>query len=219
MKPLLFVAVSALALMPFTTLSASAQSEPNMVGVTDSQPWNQTGRVFAQNMMMSDKFEIASSRLALDKSRDPAVRGFARDMIGAHSETSNELKAVVDHTVLSNEVTPPPALDPRRMRMYRALEASFGPDFDREYIAQQIAAHHETLAYMDGYARHADMEQLQRFAAHTVPVIRDHLAMLASIRGDVAMAAPSGGVAVIVPSETTVIEHPDGATTTVIDTQ
>jgi putative membrane protein len=219
MKPVFFAAVSALALMPFATLSASAQSEPNMVGVTDSQPWNQTGKVFAQNMMMSDKFEIASSRLALDKSRDPAVRDFARDMIGAHSETSNDLKEVVDRTVLSNEVTPPPQLDPRHMSMYHALEASFGRDFDREYLAQQFAAHREALAYMEGYARHADMPELQRFAAHTVPVIRDHLAMLRSIRGDVATTAPDSDVALNVPPDTTVIAHPDGTTTTVIDTE
>ena len=218
MKLPLFAAVSALALMPFIPLSASAQTAPNMVGVTDSQPWNQTGAVFAQNMMMSDKFEIASSRLALDRSRDPAVRDFARDMIGAHSETSADLKAVVDHTVLSNQVTPPPRLDPRHMRMYHALEASFGRDFDREYIAQQFAAHREALAYMDGYARHADMPELQHFAAHTVPVIRDHLAMLRSIRGDVATTAPSGDVALNVPSDTTIIEHPDGTTTRVIET-
>jgi putative membrane protein len=214
MKPVLFLAVSALALMPFTTLSASAQTEPNMVGVSDSQPWNQTGKTFVQNMMMSDKFEIASSQLALDKSRDRAVRGFAHDMIAAHSETAADLKDVVDHTIIGRQVTPPPKLDPRHMEMYHALEASFGPDFDREYIAQQFAAHREALAYMEGYARHGVVPDLQHFAAHTAPVIRDHLAMLRSMRGDVAMNdAPNGA------PRTMAIESPDGRSTTIIETE
>jgi putative membrane protein len=219
MKPVLFAAVSAFVLMPFAIVPAGAQTDPAMVGVSDSQPWNQTGPVFVQNVLMSDKFEIESARLALDKSRDRAVRDFARDMIGAHTESSADLKAIADSTIAGRTVTVPPSLDPRHKRMYHALEASFGPDFDREYIAQQFAAHREALAYMEGYARDGAVPELQRFASHTVPVIRDHLAMLRAIRGDVAVNLPAEHVTMDVPADTTVITHPDGTTTTVIDTE
>ena len=219
MKPVLFVAVSAFALMPFVAAPAGAQTDPSMVGVSDSQPWNQTGTVFVQNAMMSDKFEIESSRLALEKSSDRAVRDFARDMIAAHSETSADLKAVSDRTIAGRMVTPPPRLDPQHMEMYHALESRFGPDFDREYIAQQLTAHHQALAFMEGYARHGAVPELQHFARHTAPIIADHLAMLRSIRGEVAMNMPSDDVALNVPSDTRVITHPDGTTTTVIETE
>jgi putative membrane protein len=219
MKPVLFVAVSAFALMPFVALPAGAQTDPSMVGVSDSQPWNQTGPVFVQNMLMGDKFEIESSQLALEKSHDRAVRDFARDMIAAHSETSTDLKAIADRTIAGRTVTVPPMLDPQHMAMYHALESRFGPAFDREYIAQQFTAHRQALAFMEGYARGGAVPELQDFARHTVPVIRDHLAMLRSIRGDVALAAPHDDVAFNVPSDTTVIEHPDGTTTTVIETE
>ena len=56
---------------------------------------------FAQTMMdsqtyrmlaaQSDAFEIASSQLALQRSRNANVRRFAQDMIQAHSMTSQAL--------------------------------------------------------------------------------------------------------------------------------
>src|SRR3954449_3647297 len=46
---------------------------------------------FRQMAMMSDAFEIASSQLALERSRNPSVRGYAQKMITDHSATSQAL--------------------------------------------------------------------------------------------------------------------------------
>ena len=46
---------------------------------------------FRQMAMMSDSFEIASSRLALERSRNPRVLAYARNMIQDHSMTSQAL--------------------------------------------------------------------------------------------------------------------------------
>src|SRR5690348_2754156 len=105
LKPVTAVAVAAVALMPFTALPVIAQTDPAQVGVSTSPPWNQTGRDFVQHMMMGNKFEIAASKLALNKSRDPAIRDFARDMIAAHTEMGEDLKAASDSTLIGQTVT------------------------------------------------------------------------------------------------------------------
>jgi predicted outer membrane protein len=46
---------------------------------------------FRMMAMMSDSFEIASSRLALERSRNPRVLAYARNMIADHSMTSQAL--------------------------------------------------------------------------------------------------------------------------------
>jgi len=46
---------------------------------------------FRQMASQSDAFEIAASRLALDRSRNPRVRTFAQQMITDHSQTSQAL--------------------------------------------------------------------------------------------------------------------------------
>ncbi|HZH52940.1 MAG TPA: DUF4142 domain-containing protein [Microvirga sp.] len=49
------------------------------------------GRTFRLMAMQSDAFEIASSRLALERSRNPVVRSYAQQMIRDHGMTSEAL--------------------------------------------------------------------------------------------------------------------------------
>src|SRR3569623_3493454 len=146
MKKSLLAAVCAVALVPLAGLPASAQTDPAQVGVSTSPPWSQTGRDFVQHMMMGNKFEIAASKLALEKSRDPAIRDFARDMIAALSEMGEDLKVASDSTLIGRTVTPPPVFDPQHQRMYNALTGSFGRSIERVFIDLQIDAHHDALA-------------------------------------------------------------------------
>ena len=224
MKKSVLAAVCTLALVPLTGLPASAQTDPAQVGVSTAPPWSQTGKDFVQHMMMGNKFELEASRLALSKSRDPAIRDFARDMIAAHTEMGEDLKAASDSTLVGQTVTPPPVLDPQHQEMYAALDGSFGRNFDRIFINEQFDVHHDALATLEGYARHGGVWQLQRFASHTIPVVRDHLAMLRNLRGDAVarIVTPDDTVAMNLapePSDTTIIHEPDGSTTTVIDTE
>ena len=179
MKKALFAAL--LAMMP---LSAMAQ-QPNMVGATNADPLAQSGRAFAQAVYMNDKFEILAGKLAVEKGAQ-AVADFGRDMIAAHTESSEDLKAILGHNVVGGRVTPPPVLDPRHMDMYHALEASWGRNFDRIYLAQQRDVHEEALDVMEGYVENGRVADLQDFAHHMVPVVQDHIAMLRNVRGEVA---------------------------------
>lgn len=214
MKKSLMAAVCIAALIPL--VPAVAQTDPAQVGVSTGAPGAQTGRDFVQFMMMSDKFEIAASQLALERARDPAIRDFAADMIAAHRASSDDLKAVSDSSNVGRAVTPPPTFDPQHNNMYHELTASFGRRFERIYLAQQRDAHEEALAHLEGYIDNGRVWPLQRFARRTAPMVRDHLAMLNNIRGD--------AVAVVdMPRRTagdvTIIEHPDGSTTRVIETE
>jgi putative membrane protein len=214
MKKSLMAAMCIAALIPL--VPAVAQTDPAQVGVSVGAPGAQTGRDFVQFMMMSDKFEIAASQLALERSPDPAIRDFAAHMIAAHRASSDDLKAVSDSTNVGRSVTPPPVFDPQHNDMYHALTASFGRRFDDIYLAQQRDAHREALAHLEGYIDNGRVWQLVRFARRTAPVVRDHLAMLNNLRGD--------AVAVLERSrpldgDVTIIEHPDGSRTRVIETE
>ncbi|MBA2590584.1 MAG: DUF4142 domain-containing protein [Alphaproteobacteria bacterium] len=179
MKKVLFAAVLALA-----PLAAVAQ-QPNMVGTTNADPLAQSGRSFAQAVYMNDKFEILAGRMAVEKG-SPAVRDFGRDMIAAHTESSEDLKAILGHNVVGGRVTPPPVLDPRHMSMYHELEAAGSRTFDRIYLAQQRAVHEDALDTMQGYVENGRVQDLQDFAHHMVPVVQDHIAMLRNVRDEVA---------------------------------
>lgn len=161
---------------------AVAQWHPQQVGFVPSSPGHQTAKDFVQAMMMSDKFAIVTARLALERSQDPAVRNFASNMIAAHRKVETDLKHLTDRSFVNRRVTPPPVFDPDHTKRHQALLISYGRAFDRLYVSQQLQVHQELIETLEGYAGQDGLRDLQEFARQTAPVIRDHLAMLKSIR-------------------------------------
>src|SRR5204863_7530642 len=51
---------------------------------------------FVKKVAMSDMLEIQSSQLALSRSPDPDTKPFAEKMVKDHTQTSAELKSLVD---------------------------------------------------------------------------------------------------------------------------
>lgn len=120
-----------------------------------------------------DLFEIESSRLALQMSRNPELLSFAQMLIDDHSRMSNELMAASHRAGLN---PPPPQMLPRHQDMLARLR-SVGPnEFDRAYKAEQIVAHQEALNLHRTYADGGDLPPLPDVAARAVPIIQAHLA-------------------------------------------
>jgi putative membrane protein len=119
----------------------------------------------------SDMFEIESSRLALQMSRNPAVRSFAQMMIDDHTRTSGEMMGLAQQLRLS---PPPPEMAPHHAEMLGRLGTASPMDFDRAYKAEQIAAHQEALTLHRNYADQGDLPPLREFAGRTAPVVEMH---------------------------------------------
>lgn len=189
-KPLL-VALCAV-ILSSTAMPAAAQSFPEQVGIVTSSPENRTAKDFAQAVMMSDKFVIVTAKLALERSSDPAIRDFATDMIAAHRKIWRDMKRVTDRSFVNRRITPPPVFDPDHTKRHRALLVSYGAAFDRLYLSQQFDVHQELMATLEGYVHKGGYPPLQEFARQTVPVIREHQAMLSRIH----VGAPSANATV-----------------------
>jgi len=79
--------VALAALMATFAVPASAQMAQPMAPM--AVPTDREG--FRQMAMMSDAFEITTSQLALERSRNPRVRAYAQRMVTDHSATSQAL--------------------------------------------------------------------------------------------------------------------------------
>jgi predicted outer membrane protein len=84
MKRFVIAATLAVVLVPPVTAQQAAAPVPTVAMPT-------TAEGFRRMAMMSDAFEIQSSRLALEKSRNGIVRRFANEMIRDHSMTTQAL--------------------------------------------------------------------------------------------------------------------------------
>jgi putative membrane protein len=127
---------------------------------------------FVKMVSSSNKLEIDSSKLAVDKTSSPEVKAFAEQMIADHTKAGEEFMAA-----LKKEGEEPPAaeLTPRHRDQLKQLEGVQDENFDATYVALQQAAHVEAVDLFRTYAEKPDDAVLAEFAKKTLPTLEMHL--------------------------------------------
>lgn len=125
---------------------------------------------FAQTI---NDFEIASGRLALMKSMNENIRGFATRMVADHSEDAQFLvKARAEAGV---SYAPDPNNPPNTVAILQRLNALEGPEFDTAYANAQLAMHIEAVAQYGAYSQNGTNGALRRYAQRMLPKLEHHL--------------------------------------------
>ena len=150
------------------------------VGLVSAATAN-TPEEFVKAAAMGDMYEIEAGKIAVARAKRPDVKMFGQMMIDMHTKTSNELKAALKDNNIA--ITPPAALDDRRMGMLQNLRAAGDSDFDLAYLHQQLAAHLEALTLHGHYADRGDNPVLRAAAAKTKPIVQSHIDELKKIGG------------------------------------
>jgi putative membrane protein len=155
-------------------VSATQDATAALVG-TVSAEMTSTTKGFATAAAVSDMYEVAAGKLAMQRAQSPAVKDFARQMVEAHTKTTEKLKGIIAGDKI--DVAPPAHVDSRRQGMLDNLRGASAADFDHRYVVQQVAAHREADILFRGYAKDGDNAAIRSFAAETDPTIKMHLQM------------------------------------------
>jgi predicted outer membrane protein len=86
---------------------------------------------FVQKGAMSDMYEVEAGKIAGQKGESDAVKQFGQHIVEAHSQTTEELKGIVQAEKI--EVDLPTKLDDKHQRMIDDLNAAHAGDFDKTY--------------------------------------------------------------------------------------
>ena len=129
---------------------------------------------YAYKGSVGNTFEIQSSRLALRNSTDPQIQAFARHMIADHTKAQAEL----DRAASRAGADAGTFIDDLHGTKISAMSGLSGTEFDQTYVADQVAAHHETLQLLDDMLATGSDPGLRAWAAKTRPVVLRHLQML-----------------------------------------
>lgn len=156
-----------------TTTTTTNTVEMAPVNDTMTMAATPTGQQFADKAAKSDAFEIAAAKLAQANGAAAAVKAFATKMIAAHTDSTAKIKKAA--AAASPAITPDPTLTADQNAKLADLGKLKGADFDRAYIAGQVAAHDEALALMKDYAANGDTPSLKAAAGEITPVVQDHL--------------------------------------------
>jgi len=192
-RPVLLAAALPLAVMLATGAASqvTSQSKPSRdagdrvagpVGVASATTLGSfTTPAFVQNAARSDMYEIRAAKLAEERSSTPEIKKFAAEMVTAHTKTTMGLREAIAMGHVKTAI--PTKLDARRQGMIDNLRASSGGEFDKRNVAQQIAAHQETLDLMKGYAARGHNDALKDAASKTAALVESHLEMAKALPG------------------------------------
>jgi putative membrane protein len=128
---------------------------------------------FVQTVAMSDRYEVEAGKIASEKGQSDAVKQFGQQMVEAHTQTTEELKGIVQAQSIKVEL--PSTFDEKHQLLIDDLNAAHPEDFDKTYAKQQVSAHEKADELFTKYAEKGDDAVVKAFAAKTLPVIKQHL--------------------------------------------
>jgi putative membrane protein len=147
-----------------------------------AQGMDQTGGTtrFVRIAGVVSEFEIASGRLALQRSAHSGVRGFAQRMVKEHADILTCLKFTNDSNA---GASPPRGLDRDSQRMIDRLAAGFDPDFDVLYMDMQVHTLEDVLVLYREYSRVGSVDSLKKYAVKWTPTLEQHGHHARTVRG------------------------------------
>ena len=161
------------------TVSAHGQGLGEKSGVNSALGVSPSTQDFVTKAAIGDMFEIESSKLAQERA-DAASKSFAARMIKDHTETSDELKALVSSGKVKASL--PGALDRSHRSKLDKLKGLNGAQFDRQYDDMQRAAHKDAVSMFDRYAKRGDNGDLKAFASKHLPHLQGHRQMAEELK-------------------------------------
>jgi putative membrane protein len=134
---------------------------------------------FVKKVAISDMLEIQASELVAPKA-DEDTKPFAEKMIKDHSETSRELKGLVQSGKVKAEL--PTSLDAEHQKKLDDLKKLSGKPLDSAYDKMQVEAHREAVDLFTKYSQTGDNADLKQWAANTLPHLKEHLSMAEKLK-------------------------------------
>lgn len=171
-------------------LSSAAVAQEPVLASPSGGVASPLDRQFAGRASASNTFEIRSSRLALRKSRDPAVRDMARWMIDSHTMAERKLQGAAAYEGYQGGADP--VETPVTSAALSDLGALDGAAFDKAYVDAQVEAHERTARQMSDYAVQGSYAPLLRYEAMTLPEVDDHLAHFAALQARMPRGSSDG---------------------------
>lgn len=132
-----------------------------------------TTEVFLRQTVAMLKFEVASSQLALRKTKSEIVQGFARQLILDYSVAGMKFRQLAADGKLK---LPRDALDANHKSLSDELaKTPPGKAFAKAYVEVQVRGLRDNLVSFGAYSQSGDDERMKFFAQEMVPVLRRHL--------------------------------------------
>jgi putative membrane protein len=129
---------------------------------------------FLEDAVRGNVAEVKMGELAQQRGQSEAVREFGEMLVEDHSNALKETAELAQDL----KVIPPAQPSAEQMQRYDALARLSGAEFDRQFAAEMVKAHEETIAK---YEKHVQSNvgdaKVREHAEALLPTVQEHLAM------------------------------------------
>jgi putative membrane protein len=130
-----------------------------------------TAQTFVIRAAIVNMAETDLAELALTRSQNAALQGFARKMLDEHRRAQEKLRTVAADT----KIALPAMVDKKHQDLADVLKRSEAGELDAAYIKAMVSGHDEAVALFDAAASSKTLPKpLQRYAIEMLPIIRNH---------------------------------------------
>ncbi|MCZ0961027.1 DUF4142 domain-containing protein [Paracoccus benzoatiresistens] len=124
-----------------------------------------------QNILLGGNFALLTSRMAVDKATDPAVKAFAGLEVSEQEAVARAFGAAPSDQVTTEHAA-----------MMEQLAAMSGAEFDRMYLQGQMTGHEQLRSLHSAYAENGSDPMAKGASIVAVPAIDSHMSMLRAIQ-------------------------------------
>ena len=143
--------------------------------------------LFARKAAAAGMDEIAAGKLAQQRASDEQVRQFAQRMVEDHGKAGEELRRIAS----GQGITLPEKLDKSAEKDIDRLTKLNGAAFDKAYMKHNVGAHKTAVKDFGKEAGSGKDEALKRFAAQTLPMLKEHERLAESAANAVGASSPA----------------------------
>lgn len=135
---------------------------------------------FLRQAIAVARFQSESSKLALRKTKNDSVVGFAHQVSLDYAAAGMQFRQAVAESKLP---MPRDALDSTRKTLFDELSKTPpGKPFAKAYVDMVTSVMRDDLAVYEAYAKSGDNARLQYFAQEMVPIVRSHIESAAKLK-------------------------------------
>lgn len=133
--------------------------------------------------------EVELGKLASTKAQNADVKKFAQMMVADHTKANAELKTLAG----GKGATLPTELDAKHKSSMTELQNLSGADFDKAYVAAQLADHEKTVKLFQTQSQSAADADVKAFAAKNLPTLQAHLEMVRNLNNKMTSGGNASG--------------------------
>jgi putative membrane protein len=166
-----------------TALSLLAALLLAVAGPAGSQDLSDADREFIRKAAHGNIAEVELGTVASQRATRPMVKEFGLKMTKDHGAANAELATLAR----AKGAEMPATLDPAHQAVRDRLMALQGAEFDRAYMQAMVQDHTQDVAEFEKATQTLADQDLRAWAAKTLPVLREHLALARDVNSQVVL--------------------------------